>query len=207
MVRDAKKRAREQKKLEQQEQKSANQSEKLRRRIKRSEHSVKDYQYFILRLLIFIVVIWVLFFKLIGVTHMPNNDMYPRLDSGDMVLFYRLDKNVVAQDIIAFESTTPEHPDSKELFICRVVAVAGDTVEITDAGQLLINGNAVIESNIFYSTPRYVGYTEYPLTLGEGECFVLSDSRNSGTDSRYFGPVKKENILGTVITILRRNNL
>ncbi|MBQ6207780.1 MAG: S26 family signal peptidase, partial [Oscillospiraceae bacterium] len=35
----------------------------------------------------------------------------------------------------------------------------------------------------------------------------LADSRNGGSDSRYFGPVRRDEILGTVITILRRNNL
>ena len=48
---------------------------------------------------------------------------------------------------------------------------------------------------------------EYPLTLSEGEYFVLADYRNGGADSRFFGAVKEDEILGTVITILRRNNL
>ena len=88
-----------------------------------------------------------------------------------------------------------------------MVAVAGDTVEITDDNRLIINGNAVLEPNIFYLTPRYEGFIEYPLTLLPGECFVLADSRSGGTDSRVFGPVFKNEINGTVITIVRRNNL
>ena len=65
----------------------------------------------------------------------------------------------------------------------------------------------MIESNIFYSTPRYEGFVEYPLVLGEDECFVLVDKRNGGEDSRYYGPVDKDEILGTVITVVRRNSL
>ena len=80
-------------------------------------------------------------------------------------------------------------------------------MEITDDERLLVNGNSMIETNIFYSTPRYEGEVEYPLVLGEDEVFVLADKRNSGVDSRFFGPVHKGDILGTVITILRRNNL
>ena len=48
---------------------------------------------------------------------------------------------------------------------------------------------------------------EYPVVLGEGEYFVLSDARNGGADSRCFGPVTQEEIQGIVITLLRRNNL
>lgn len=180
---------------------------KLKKSIKRSELSVKDYQYFVLRVLILVVVLWVLLFQIVGVTHMNSVDMYPRIDAGDFLLFYRLDTDVRAQDIVVFEKVTPSSGGEKQLFISRVVAVAGDTVEISDAERLIVNGNAVIESNIFSSTPRYEGFTEYPLTLGPGECFVLADSRSGGTDSRYFGPVEQDEILGTAITILRRNNL
>ena len=178
----------------------------LTKKIRRAEQSVKDYQFFVLRLVILLVVLWVLFFVIVGVTHMPNADMYPRLDSGDFVLFYRLDKDVKAQDIIVIRKEVPA-VEGKHLFICRVIAVEGDTVEITEDNRLLINGNAVVEPNIFYMTSRYEGYTEYPLTLQQGECFVLADSRRDGTDSRYFGPVSRSEIEGTVITIVRRNNL
>lgn len=181
--------------------------EKLNKKVKKRERGVKTYQRFLLSLLVFALAIWLLFFVFIGLTHMPNGDMYPRVDAGDFVMFYRLDKDVKAQDIIVFEKTTPKAAD--QLFIARVVAVAGDTVEISDGDRLIVNGNSIVESNIFYNTPRYEGegLPEYPLTLGEGECFVLVDSRNGGTDSRYFGPVTRDEILGTVITIVRRNNL
>ena len=181
-------------------------SEKIVTKMKRSEKAVKHYQWFILRLLVFLFVLWVLFFKIVGLTHMPNGDMYPRVDAGDLLLFYRLDKDPKAQDIIVMEKSTPEDAE-KQLFVLRVVAVAGDTVDISDGERLVVNGNTLVETNIFYPPPRYQNYTNVPVTLGEGECFVLADSRNGGADSRYFGVVKKDEIEGTVITVLRRNNL
>ena len=182
-------------------------TEKLEKKIKRAENSVKRYQWFILRLLVFLAIVWVLFFKVVGLTHMPNEDMYPRIDAGDLVLFYRLSNNIKAQDIVVLEKVTPDGDGSKELFICRVVAAPGDTVDINSGNRLVVNGNTMIESNIFYDTPAYEGYTEFPLTLGDGEWFVLADSRKGGADSRYFGPVTRSEIKGTVLTILRRNNL
>ena len=50
-------------------------------------------------------------------------------------------------------------------------------------------------------------FTEYPLTLHAGELFVMADQRDGGADSRFFGVVHSDEVLGTVITILRRNNL
>ena len=188
---------------------SAERQEKLEKAIKkteRSEKSVKRYQNFVLRVAMLILVVWVLFFKIVGLTHMPSGDMYPRIDAGDLVLFYRMDTDVLAQDIVVLEKETKESSGKKELFISRVVAVAGDTVEIKGS-RLIVNGNAVIEPNVFYPTQEYEGFTEYPLTLGPDECFVLGDCRESAGDSRYFGPVNKSEIRGTVISILRRNNL
>ena len=181
-------------------------AQELQKKLRKSERSVKKYEWLILRILIILVIIWVLFFVIIGLTHMPSGDMYPRVDAGDLVLFYRLDKNVSAQDVIVLNKVTPDSNGKKQTFILRVVAVAGDTVDINSSG-LVVNGNNVIESNIFYKTQAYEGYMEYPMTLDEGQCFVLADYRNGGEDSRYFGPIDKSEILGTVITILRRNGL
>ena len=179
---------------------------KLEKKLRRAERSVKDYQFFLLRLGAFLIALWLLFFVFLGVTHMNGGDMYPRLDTGDLVVFYRLDKDVRAQDIIVLEKELPDGQGTQR-FVSRVVAVAGDTVEITDNEQLVVNGNTLAESKIFYPTPRYEGYTEYPLTLKDGECFVLADHRVGGTDSRFFGPVTRGEIEGTVIAVLRRNNL
>lgn len=157
-------------------------------------------QLFLLHALIIVVAIWLLFGLFFGVTTAPNNDMYPRIDTGDLLLYYRLDKDVKAQDVVVIRK-------NDTTYVARVVAVAGDTVEITDDERLVINGNSVIESNIFRSTPRYEGFVNYPLTLEEGTFFVLVDARNTGEDSRYFGPVSTDELLGTVITVVRRTNL
>ena len=180
---------------------------KQMKKLKSAEKGVKSYQFFLLKLILLLVVIWVLFFQVIGLTHMPTGDMSPRIDLGDFVMYYRLDKDMTKQDIAVFEKETPDSNGQKQLFICRVVATEGDTVEITEAGHLIVNGNTMIENNIYSQTTPYEGFTKYPLTLGEGQCFVLADQRNGGSDSRYFGPVEKSELLGTVITIMRRNNL
>ncbi len=195
------------KKLDKQEKKKVESSAKTMKKLKNSEKSVKHYQFFIIRLIIILIVLWVLFFKVVGITKMPNGDMFPRIDQGDFILFYRLDKNFKAQDVVVIEKVTPDSNGKKQIFVCRVVAVAGDTVEVTDNQRLIVNGNTMIEGNIFYQTPRYEGYTEYPITLKEGEIFVLADMRNGGHDSRYFGPITKDDVIGTVITILRRNGI
>ena len=182
-------------------------TEKLDKTIRRREKGVKRYQHFLLRVLILLLALWLLFFVFIGVTHMPNADMYPRLDAGDLVLYYRLDKSPKFQDVVAYQVSDPN--GKQATLVSRVIAVPGDTVELTASGAILVNGNTIAEPGIFYSNSLYLGETapDYPLTLGPDQFFVLGDKRDSATDSRSFGPISRENLLGVVITILRRTNL
>ena len=80
-------------------------------------------------------------------------------------------------------------------------------MEVTQQATLVVNGSTVIESDIYYSTPPYESGVTYPLTLASDELFVLCDFREGGKDSRYYGPVNTGDILGKVITVVRRSGL
>ena len=201
---------------------------------KQHRRRVRALRSFLFRLISLVLVVYVLLFHIVGLLIMPSGDMYPRLDAGDMLLYYRLTREFRSQDIVVIEKAVntdfsavpaeipepnwfrkalnwlgfkdPAAPETRT-YVCRVIGAPGDKVEITDERGLTVNGNTLIETNIFYPTRAYEGYVEYPLTLGPGEYFVLADFRNGGTDSRYFGVVRAEEIRGVLITILRRNNL
>lgn len=172
------------------------------KKLTRSERQVRSIQYFFIHAVVFVLFVYILFYWVVGFTSMPNSDMYPRLDPGDLLLYYRLDKDYKVQDIVVYEQ-------DGHRFVSRVIAVEGDTVEITDSESVMVNGHTLIENNIFQSTPRYVGdaFPEYPLKVPEGTVFVLADARNGGVDSRYYGPIPEKDIMGKVITVMRRNNL
>lgn len=155
---------------------------------------------FITKLIWMAVLLAVLFGGLFGITSMKNNDMMPRISSGDLVLYYRLEQKVHSQDVVVFEK------DGRQ-YIGRVVAVGGDSVEITDDSHLKINGSTVVESDIYYSTPRYESEVEYPIELSENQYFILGDFRDNAKDSRFFGAVNMSEIKGKVITVIRRSGL
>ena len=166
---------------------------------KKTRKGMSDFQWFAMQVLIFVIILYVLFGHIIGITTMPNADMYPRIDSGDFLLYYRLDKDPKAQDIVVFEKN-----DTR--YVGRVIAVEGDTVDIKK-GMVKINGYTMVETNIFYETYPLKGFTKYPLTLKQDQCFILVDQRQGCEDSRYFGPVSYNELKGTVITLMRRTNL
>ena len=157
-------------------------------------------QSFLIRLVTFVVLVWVLFGVVFGITPMANADMQPAISAGDLMLYYRMERKLNSDDVVVFKV------DGKQ-YTGRIVAKSGDTVEITSDSQLKVNGSIVVENDIFYSTPQYDTDVTYPLTLGEGEYFILCDSREGAKDSRYFGAVSKKEIKGKVITIIRRSGI
>ena len=87
-----------------------------------------------------------------------------------------------------------------QLLLRRVIGVPGDTVVVT-ATTVVVNGVTLDESAYTGIVP---GQPESPVigkwTLGQGQYFVLADNRfgvaGSQSDSRFFGPVTRRNIVG-----------
>lgn len=90
-------------------------------------------------------------------------------------------------DIIIFRS--PRDPSRD--FVKRVVGVPGDTVEIRQ-GRLLVNG-------VERPEPYVVNHDETsrrPAVVPPDSYFVLGDNRRESSDSREWGPVPAENLIG-----------
>jgi signal peptidase I len=89
--------------------------------------------------------------------------------------------------------------DPSQFFIKRVIGLPGETVEFSD-GQVRIS-NHDHPNGIVLQEPYLNGVTtqgEKKITLGPDEYVVLGDNRGESLDSRVFGPVKKELIVGRV---------
>lgn len=84
-------------------------------------------------------------------------------------------------------------PGMDEMLVKRVVGLPGETIEIRN-GVVYVNGIASPEP-----FPHELGYQSMaPMTLGPLSYFVMGDNRDNSNDSRSFGPVKREYILGRV---------
>ncbi len=85
-------------------------------------------------------------------------------------------------------------------FIKRVIALAGDRVELRD-GDVYVNGTRLDEPYVFtdddgepQDTRPIAGDTAW--TVPDGSVFVLGDHRRASSDSRLFGPIEIAHILG-----------
>lgn len=131
---------------------------------------------------------------LVGFTSVNGLSMYPTLEHKDFLLMNKIGKNTTTNgDIIVFD-TTPDVKHNKIYYIKRVIATEGDHIVIKN-GKVIVN-NIELEEN----------YTDGSLTEGnvdmiipQGKYFVLGDNRDGSSDSRVFGLVSHENVVGKVV--------
>lgn len=102
-------------------------------------------------------------------------------------------------DVIVFRAP-PSEPCSEEEceYIKRIVGLPGDTIEIKDEAYY-VNGKKLLEPYLKPGTETRPGLylTEGKvLKLDEGEYFASGDNRTQSHDSRSFGPIKREAIIG-----------
>jgi signal peptidase I len=119
--------------------------------------------------------------------------MAPQISSGEYVLIntfaYRFG-TPHRGDIVAFRHDDGTH----EVFIKRVAALPGDRVRI-ERGVVYINGKAVPEPYVRYPDTR-----SFPeLVVAPGTVYVLGDNRADSEDSRFFGPVNDDRLIGRAL--------
>jgi signal peptidase I len=128
----------------------------------------------------------------------PSPSMEPTLDVGDRVLVNKLSykfHDVNRGDVVVFErppgASTGQNDEIKDL-IKRVIAIGGDTVEAKE-GNVYVNGDQIDEDYLEPGTPT----DNLPLTtIPEGQVFVMGDNRTNSEDSRIFGPIDEDAIVG-----------
>jgi signal peptidase I len=132
---------------------------------------------------------------LIQAFFIPSLSMFPTLDEGDRVLVnklsYRL-HDVHRGDLVVFER--PEGQPASEIkdLIKRVIGLGGETIEARE-GVIYIDGRELdepylVEGAATGSLPRQ----EIP----DGHVFVMGDNRSDSADSRVFGPIDEDTIVG-----------
>jgi len=134
----------------------------------------------------------------VQVTEVRQRSMEATLEQDDRVLVSKIDYRLGSPqrgNIIVFNSPAPE---SSIPFVKRVIALGGDTVDLR-GGSVFVNGQLLAVPQAHGGTLPQAPAIAYPFTVPDGQVFVLGDNRMASSDSRTFGAVPIDNIIGKVI--------
>ncbi|MGA2400462.1 MAG: signal peptidase I [Syntrophobacteraceae bacterium] len=167
---------------------------------------------------IVIVILFALFIRtfIIQAFNIPSGSMEPTLLPGDFILVNKFIygiripyshirlfsyKKPKRGDVIVF--VYPKDP-SKD-FIKRVIGMQRETVQIIH-GRIYINGTPVPDSWGYFNKKEPAGFIEEvenfgPVVVPEDSLFVMGDNRNNSEDSRFWGTLPFNNVLGEAFII------
>ena len=124
--------------------------------------------------------------------------MYPNFLDSEYVLTNLITlrfNNPVLGDVIVFKAPT----DTEKDFIKRVIGRPGDTVEVK-GGSVYLNGNLLDESKYLKPDVKTYGGAflkdNIPVTVPPDNYFVMGDNRLYSSDSREWGFVSKDKLIG-----------
>jgi signal peptidase I len=128
-----------------------------------------------------------------------STSMQPTIAPGDRILAVEGSSGIRRGDIVVLR-VPARTSGTDDLFVKRVIGLAGDRVACCDAkGQVTVNGKPLSESYLYPGDPP--SRTRFSVTVGKGDIWVMGDHRNISVDSRKWGPVPVSGVVGRVILI------
>jgi signal peptidase I len=133
-----------------------------------------------------------------GAVTYEGTSMLPGIKDGDRLVLARFDRgaefDVKRGDIVLFRY--PRDPE--KLYVKRLVGLPGETVEVRSDGRVLIDGKELAEP---YVDPKLnvMDTSDPPVYVEPHHYYVLGDNRDNSSDSRMWGAVPEEYILGKVL--------
>lgn len=125
--------------------------------------------------------------------------MDPTFNTGDYIFTSKVTykfRGYNRGDVVVFKS--PKNPDIE--YIKRIIGLPGDKVMVKDS-EVYVNGIKLTESYISAKTNLWEnGFSKNgeEITVPDGDLFVMGDNRPRSSDSREFGPVPEETVIGQV---------
>lgn len=152
---------------------------------------------YLIKIAVITAVFVVVLTLVINLHRMKGNRMFPSVRDGDLGIFFRL-TDCHTNDVVLYTDATGQET------VGRIIAVGRQTVEFFKDGGYEVDGAATYDEIPYETYMSEKNSISYPITLKEDEYFILNDFRNDTADSREYGPVKKENIKGKLLYLLRR---
>lgn len=173
--------------------------EALRLRIKETKAERRDFRKWAAGTALLLALVFLLTRVWFGLAVVEGSSMNPGYQDQDLILYTKIEKGLKRGDVVLAEA-----PDGR-ILIKRVIGLPREELSIEgEKGNVSINGEQLEEPYVKGQTIPGL-YQENPLTLEEGEYFLMGDNRENSKDSRYYGPIEEERIQGKVLWSLRKD--
>jgi signal peptidase I len=155
-----------------------------------------SYGWMMVRELVETVVLSLIIFLLIRQVvqnyRIENHSMEPNFYEGQFVLVNKLAYwlgEPTRGDVVVFHNPRNTNED----YIKRIIGMPGDTVEVRDQ-TVFVNGQPLPEDFPHNAMPpgEFIG----PIVVGDNQLFVMGDNRPNSSDSRVFGPIEQDLVVG-----------
>ncbi len=174
------------------------------RRKSRQKSSTRNLVEWLIVIVVAVALAVVIKTYLVQAFRIPSESMSPTLMVRDRVLVNKLSydlHDVNRGDVVVFSrpSALPNRPDDPDDLIKRVIALPGESVTARD-GSIYIDGKRLKEPYLDDSVKTY--NLDNPVTVPDGHVWVMGDNRTNSEDSRFFGPVDADTIVGRAFMIM-----
>lgn len=140
----------------------------------------------------------------------PSESMVPTLQVGDRVLVnklaYTMGGGIERGDVIVFarpKNDVSEDPNAPDDLIKRVIALPGEVVEAR-GGIVYVDGKPLDEQGDDGYLPSDIvtNNVPMPVTVPPGQVFVMGDNRERSRDSRFFGAIAEDSVVGRAVAVV-----
>lgn len=177
------------------EQAKIKKDEKQEIKKRKRKRTIRTLRNFVFKVAFIIVGVYLLLTYVFGIYVVHDNNMFPTLKDGDLVITYKLG-DYIKDQVVAYEV-------DGHTYFGRLVAIEDDVVNITEEAYYFINEQIPYEMVYYETTQNESGGVEYPYTVQPGYFFVMNDMRTNTADSRFFGALPSSIFKGYVVFTCR----
>jgi signal peptidase I len=134
-----------------------------------------------------------------------GNSMSPAIHNGDIVLINMWNKKFAIGDIVVFKT----HQKSPDILIKRIVGLENSNIHV-DNFKVYLNNQLIPEESTYHPLWDFTAFEcrfSNSVKSKANEFLVFGDNRCNSGDSRSFGGITKENIIGTVLYLIKLSKI